>query len=86
MTSGAKEAKFDLDDLNLVAQEVESIYGKLISFRRKMSPVIDMRLSESDTCNSGNVQAGFGDGVLETGNKVWACDRGLELKATIEIY
>lgn len=51
-----------------------------------MSPVIDMRLSESDTCNSGNVQAGFGDGVLETGNKVWACDRGLELKATIEIY
>lgn len=25
-----------------------------------------------------------GNGVLEIGNKVWACDRGLELKATIE--
>lgn len=57
---------------------------KLISFRGKMSSVTDMSLSESDIHNSGNIQARFGNGVLEIGNKVWACDRGLELKATVE--
>lgn len=57
---------------------------KPTSFRSKMSSVTDMSLSESDTRNSGNIQAGFGNGVLEIGNEVWAFDRGLELKATIE--
>lgn len=49
-----------------------------------MSSVTDMSLSETDTHNSGNIRAGFGNGVLEIGNEVWAFDRGLELKATIE--
>lgn len=33
---------------------------KLIRFGRNMSSVTDMSLSESDTRNSGNIQAGFG--------------------------
>ena len=49
-----------------------------------MNSVTDKSLSESDIHNSGNVQAGFGNGVMEVGNKIQACDRGLELKAAIK--
>lgn len=40
-----------------------------------------MSLSKSDTHRSGNIQVGFGNGVLEFGNKIWAGDRELELKS-----
>lgn len=43
---------------------------RLIGFRRKMNSVTDKSLSESDIHNSGNVQAGFGNGVMEVGNKI----------------
>lgn len=49
-----------------------------------MCSVTDMRLSRSDAHNSGNVQAGFGNGALEIGNKIGAGDGGCESKVTSE--
>lgn len=49
-----------------------------------MSSVADTSLSKSDTQSPGNVQAGLGNGVLETGNEILFGDRGLESKVIIE--
>ena len=81
---GQREQKWIWMVQTSVPRRMRTLPEKLHPFQGERSSVTDMSLSKSDTHDSGNAQAGFGNGTLKTGDKIGSGDRGFELKVTAE--